>query len=71
MGLPFFGGIPLEPAVRQCWDKGEPIVSASPNSDSSRSFNAVTEELVKAVDAANQKKAEADKRAGKLKIITT
>jgi len=70
MEIPFFGGIPLEPAVRECGDKGEPIVSVAPNCDSSRAFISISEALVKTVDEANQAKDEKEKRSGKLRIIT-
>ena len=70
MEIPFFGGVPLEPAVRECGDKGEPIVSVAPNSDSSRAFVSISEALVKTVDEANQTKDEKEKRSGKLRIIT-
>ena len=70
MEMPFFGGIPLEPAVREGGDNGEPIVSSSPNCDSSRAFTAIANALVESVEAANKAKAEEEKGSGKLRIIT-
>lgn len=70
MGIPYFGGIPLESMVRECGDKGEPIVSAAPNCESARALVSVSDALVKAVDEANEAKDEKEKRSGKLRIIT-
>ncbi len=71
MEIPFFGGVPLEPAVRECGDAGEPIVSFAPDSASSKAFHSISGALVEAVDKANAAAQDKEKRAGKLRIITS
>ncbi|TVR13630.1 MAG: iron-sulfur cluster carrier protein ApbC [Planctomycetota bacterium] len=44
-GLPFLGGIPLEPAVRECGDEGTPVVLAHPHSHSGRAFTSLAEQV--------------------------
>ncbi|MEO1484030.1 MAG: Mrp/NBP35 family ATP-binding protein [Myxococcota bacterium] len=57
--IPLIGRIPIEPAVRECGDGGEPVVRAYPNSDSARAFMALAEEvdlLAQAAAEAREKK---------------
>ena len=70
MSIPFFGGVPLEPSVRECGDKGEPVVIAAPDADSSLAFKSISEAIIESVGDANAKKEEEEKRQGKLRIIT-
>jgi ATP-binding protein involved in chromosome partitioning len=70
LDLPFFGGIPIESQIRECGDQGEPIVSAFPESDSTKAFHHVTEALVESVKKANKEKAAEEEQKGRLRIIT-
>jgi ATP-binding protein involved in chromosome partitioning len=45
LGLPLFGRIPLDPELRVSGDRGEPLVSAAPDADSSREIVRIAEEL--------------------------
>jgi ATP-binding protein involved in chromosome partitioning len=51
--LPFLGEIPLSPAVRECGDSGEPIVTAEPDSLQARVFSEVAERLAAQVSIKN------------------
>jgi len=46
LGLPLLGRIPLDPELRVWGDRGEPLVSAEPESDSARELMRIAEELV-------------------------
>jgi len=46
LGLPLLGRIPLDPELRIWGDRGEPLVSAQPESDSARELMRIAEELV-------------------------
>jgi ATP-binding protein involved in chromosome partitioning len=46
LGLPLLGRIPLDPELRIWGDRGEPLVSAVPESDSARELMRIAEELV-------------------------
>jgi len=46
LGLPLLGRIPLDPELRVWGDRGEPLVSAEPESDSARELTRIAEELV-------------------------
>lgn len=41
LGIDFLGEIPIEPAIREGADRGEPIVYASPESDSAKAFESI------------------------------
>ena len=44
-GVPFLGGIPMDPAVRAGGDQGKPIVVAAPESSSAQALRALAEQL--------------------------
>jgi ATP-binding protein involved in chromosome partitioning len=46
LGLPLLGRISLDPELRVWGDRGEPLVSAEPESDSAREIMRIAEELV-------------------------
>jgi len=46
LGLPLLGRIRLDPELRVWGDRGEPLVSAEPESDSAREITRIAEELV-------------------------
>ena len=46
LGLPLLGRISLDPELRVWGDRGEPLVSAEPESDSAREITRIAEELV-------------------------
>jgi len=48
-GVPFLGGIPLEPAVREAGDGGTPVVLAHPESASAQAFTALAERIAQQV----------------------
>jgi ATP-binding protein involved in chromosome partitioning len=41
LGIDFLGAIPIEPAVREAADKGEPIVYGAPDSDSAKAIDRI------------------------------
>ncbi len=41
LGIDFLGAIPIEPAVRESADRGEPIVYGAPESESARAIDAI------------------------------
>ncbi len=43
IGAPLLGKVPLDPALREAADRGEPIVSVNPDAESSRAIVAVAE----------------------------
>jgi len=45
LGLPLLGRIPLDPELRVWGDRGEPLVSAEPESHSAREIMRIAEEL--------------------------
>ncbi len=44
-GVPFLGAVPMEAAVRQSGDNGQPIVVAQPDSDSAIAFKAIAKQV--------------------------
>ncbi|HET7010040.1 MAG TPA: Mrp/NBP35 family ATP-binding protein [Anaerolineales bacterium] len=44
-GVPFLGGIPLDPAVRRGGDEGAPIVVAQPDSGAAKALTAIAQDL--------------------------
>ena len=46
LGVPLLGRIQLDPELRIWGDRGEPLVSAEPGSDSARELMRIAEELV-------------------------
>ena len=51
MNVPFFGRIPLDPAVRQAGDEGAPTVAAAPDSPSARALVQVAGRLLQGLKA--------------------
>jgi ATP-binding protein involved in chromosome partitioning len=47
LGVPLLGRIPLDPALREGGDEGNPIVAAAPESDVARAFAELAEAIVK------------------------
>jgi ATP-binding protein involved in chromosome partitioning len=45
LGVPFLGGIPLEPSIRAAGDAGTPVVLAKPNSSSAAAFRSAAEKV--------------------------
>lgn len=71
LDLPLLGKVPIEPAVRECGDAGEPVVGRYPSSESAKAFFAIAEELdTLAVDAAKER-ARKEKRRTILPIVST
>ncbi|MBC7792819.1 MAG: Mrp/NBP35 family ATP-binding protein [Clostridia bacterium] len=70
MGAPFLGRVPIEPAVRECGDAGEPVVSAFPASESAKSFTAITSEMVKLVNQLNLERGERETKRRILPIVS-
>lgn len=46
MNIPFLGEIPIYPAIRECSDKGIPIVADQPDSPSANAYKKITGNLV-------------------------
>ncbi len=44
-GVPFLGAVPMEAAVRQSGDNGQPIVVAQPDSDAAIAFKAIAKQV--------------------------
>ncbi|MBF0188414.1 MAG: Mrp/NBP35 family ATP-binding protein [Magnetococcales bacterium] len=47
--VPILGEIPLDPDIRACGDNGEPIVMAEPDSEHSKSYMKIAEQVAKSV----------------------
>jgi ATP-binding protein involved in chromosome partitioning len=45
LGVPFLGGIPLEPSIRAAGDAGTPVVLAKPDSSSAAAFRSAAEKV--------------------------
>ena len=41
LGIDFLGAIPIEPAIRESADEGQPVVYASPDSESAKAFGRI------------------------------
>ncbi len=50
-GVPFLGEIPLEPAIREASDDGEPIVASAPDSKQAATYRAIAEAVWAEVEA--------------------
>jgi ATP-binding protein involved in chromosome partitioning len=46
LGAPLLGRVPLDPALREAADEGEPIVLTQPEAESARAIVAVAEALL-------------------------
>jgi len=53
LGLPFLGGIPIEPEVVVCGDEGEPIVIRNPQALASQAYQKITRRVAAAVSVVN------------------
>jgi ATP-binding protein involved in chromosome partitioning len=51
LNVPLLGEIPLEPAVREGGDFGQPIVVAAPDSPAARELRAIADRIVEAATA--------------------
>jgi ATP-binding protein involved in chromosome partitioning len=51
-GVPFLGAIPMDPEVRESGDNGKPVAIAHPESQVSRAFNAITQDLAARISVA-------------------
>jgi ATP-binding protein involved in chromosome partitioning len=49
LGVPFFGGIPLDGRIREGGDQGEPVVLAEPESERGQAFRAVADGLLQSL----------------------
>jgi ATP-binding protein involved in chromosome partitioning len=47
LGVPLLGRVPLDPALRECGDAGEPLVAAQPDSETSRAIVAIAEAVLR------------------------
>jgi ATP-binding protein involved in chromosome partitioning len=45
LGVPLLGTVPLDPALREAGDAGEPLVESDPDSESARSITAIAETI--------------------------
>ncbi|MBI3180424.1 MAG: P-loop NTPase, partial [Deltaproteobacteria bacterium] len=70
MEVPFLGRVPLEPAVRESGDRGEPIVVAAPASASAQAFVAIAEALRAQVEAIAANESQGERRRKALPIIS-
>jgi len=52
LGVPFLGAVPLDPAVVQASDRGEPIVTAHPGSPVAEAYRDIARRLAEALTAA-------------------
>lgn len=50
-GVPFLGEIPLEPAIREASDEGQPIVASAPDSRQAETYRAIAEAVWAEVEA--------------------
>ncbi len=53
LGLPFLGGIPIDPEVVACGDEGEPIVVRNPQAVASQAYQEITRRVAAAVSVVN------------------
>src|SRR5262249_17344362 len=71
LDIPFLGGIPLEPAVRECGDAGIPLVDRAPDSASAQAFGTIASSLIARVEAAQVQTQKVEARRRSLPIIRT
>jgi ATP-binding protein involved in chromosome partitioning len=67
LGIPFFGRIPIDPAIRDGGDSGRPIVTADPASPQAAAFREIARMLKKAVGGADQGAAPIESMLKKIK----
>jgi len=74
-GLPFLGGIPIDPEVVAAGDQGEPIVARNPDSPASRAYLEIAQRLASAISVVKyesshpMKPREISEGEGKLRIV--
>ncbi|MEO0813175.1 MAG: P-loop NTPase, partial [Myxococcota bacterium] len=69
LDINLLGKVPIEPAVRECGDGGEPVTSKYPNSASARSFMAIAERVDELAEASAKARAVKEKRRSILPIV--
>ncbi len=74
LGLPFLGGIPIDPEIVVSGDEGEPIVARNPDSPASQAYLAIAKRLAAAVsvvkhESGTVKPKEISEGEGKLRIV--
>ena len=75
LGIPFLGGIPIDPEVVRSGDEGEPIVARQPDAPASVAYREIAARVAAAVARANYESASVDRPKeiaesdGKLKIV--
>ncbi|MFQ5791700.1 MAG: P-loop NTPase, partial [Acidobacteriota bacterium] len=75
LGLPFLGGIPLDPEVVEAGDEGEPIVARNPDSVASEAYQRIAERLAGAISVVHFESSRAiqpkeiSEGEGKLRIV--
>ncbi|MFH1570114.1 MAG: Mrp/NBP35 family ATP-binding protein [Gemmatimonadota bacterium] len=50
-GIPFLGGVPLDPRLRECADDGTPMVDAVPDAPASAALRGMAAALLRSLDA--------------------
>jgi ATP-binding protein involved in chromosome partitioning len=53
-GIPFIGAIPMDPAVRQGGDTGQPVVIAYPESPVAQALSAIADDVIAKINASYQ-----------------
>ena len=53
LGVPFLGEVPIDPAIRQGGDEGQPIVVADPNSPQAKAFVAIAGKVAQQISILN------------------
>ena len=75
LGLPFLGGIPIDPEIVSSGDEGEPMVARNPDSPTSQAYLAIAKRLAAAVSVVKHesgtsaKPKEISEGEGKLRIV--
>jgi len=70
LDVPFLGRVPIESAVRESGDAGEPIVMRVPDSESAKAFTAIAATLAAKAEEIERAEAEAEGPKRALRIIT-
>ncbi len=75
LGLPFLGGIPIDPEIVASGDEGEPIVARNPDSPTSQAYLTIAKRVAAAASVVNHesgssaKPKEISEGEGKLRIV--
>jgi ATP-binding protein involved in chromosome partitioning len=69
LDIHFLGRVPLEPAVRECGDRGTPVVVAQPESQSAQSLRAIAALLDETIQARSAESARQAKAQRGLQIV--